>query len=172
MRWIGQIVGMVATAALVSSFQCRRERTIAAFWTASAALFVLHYLLLGELSGAVMESALLLRNLLAVSRKPWVLRRSTMWVLLALIVGAALLSWEGWFSLFPLLALIGSTVALWSDKARVIKTTQLLVTSPAWMVYNIHVLSWAGIVCETLDIVSVLVYFIRERLEKRKGATD
>ena len=58
MRWIGQIVGMVATAALVSSFQCRRERTIAAFWTASAALFVLHYLLLGELSGAVMESAI------------------------------------------------------------------------------------------------------------------
>ncbi len=164
MRWIGQIVGMVATAALVSSFQCRRERTIAAFWTASAALFVLHYLLLGELSGAVMESALLVRNLLIVSRRPWVLR--------AAIVGLALLSWEGWFSLFPLLALIGSTVALWSDKARIIKTTQLLVTSPAWMVYNIHVLSWAGIVCETLDIVSVVVYFVRERLEKRKGATD
>ena len=46
------------------------------------------------------------------------------------------------------------------------------MTSPAWMAYNIHVLSWAGIVCETLDIVSVLVYFVRERLEKRKGATD
>ena len=64
MRLAGQIIGMFATAALVSSFQCRRERTIACFWTVSAALFVAHYLMLGEISGAVMESALLVRNLL------------------------------------------------------------------------------------------------------------
>lgn len=172
MRLAGQIVGMFATAALVSSFQCRKERTIACFWTVSAALFVAHYLMLGEVSGAVMESALLVRNLLVTSRRPWVMRRPTMWIMLAAIAGVSLLSWESWFSLFPLLALIGSTAALWTDNAKAIKITQLAVTSPAWMVYNIHVLSWAGIVCETLDIGSVLVYFLREKLEKRKGAAD
>ena len=170
MRLAGQIIGMVATAFLAASFQCRKERTIACFWTASAALFTVHYLLLGEMSGAVMEVALLVRNLLMVSRRPWVMRRSTMWVLLTVITGLSLLFWERWFSVFPLLALVAATLALWSDRATVIKRTQLLVTSPSWMVYNIHVLSWAGILCETLDILSVLVYFVRERIGKHRGA--
>lgn len=70
---IGQLVGFVAAAVVAASFQCRRERTIALFWTVSSALFVVHYALLGQLSGAVMQVPLLLRNLLVLSRRPWVL---------------------------------------------------------------------------------------------------
>ena len=160
---IGQLVGFVAAAVVAASFQCRRERTIALFWTVSSALFVVHYALLGQLSGAVMQVPVLLRNLLVLSRRPW--------VLLVLIGGLSLLSWEGVFSLFPLIALVGSTLALWSDRAAVIRRTQLLVTSPAWMINNISVRSWAGILCETLDIASVVAYYIRTGVQ-RKGVRE
>lgn len=168
---IGQLVGFVAAAVVAASFQCRRERTIALFLTVSSALFVVHYALLGQLSGAVMQVPVLLRNLLVLSRRPWVLRRTTMVVLLVLIGGLSLLSWEGVFSLFPLIALVGSTLALWSDRAAVIRRTQLLVASPAWMIYNISVRSWAGILCETMDIASVVAYYIRTGVQ-RKGVRE
>ncbi len=167
LRTVGQIIGFAASAAMIFSFQLKKQKTLVMFWLISSVLFVTHYGMLGEWSGMAMESVLLLRNLLQYSQKPWVSKKWVLYLLLVLIAGLTALLWKNIFSLFPAIALTVSTLSLWTNDIIKIKKAQLLGTSPAWMVYNIRIGSWAGILCEALDMGSVVLYFFRARREKK-----
>ena len=74
------------------------------------------------------------------------------------IIGA--LSWHGPISILVVLAKLISSVALGIKNPRVIRILNL-ISNPCWLAYNIYVGSIAGIITDSLVIISVLIAVIR-----------
>ena len=168
MQILSTVFGWSGTAALVLSFQCKRERRLFLCQMLSGILFVLHYGFAGDYTGMCMDGMCFVRSLMMISGKPVLTGKGATAALCAVIVALCVLTWEGIFSIFPALALLASTVAVFSANGKKIRIAQFFITSPSWMTYNIHVSSWPGVVCEALDMGSVLVYWIRTRWEKHR----
>lgn len=163
MRIAASIIGYVATACLVFSFQCKKEKLLFLFQTVSAFLFILHYGLNGDYTGMAMDGIAFVRAFLMASGKKPLTGKAALGVLLTAILVLGVLTWQDWFSVFPVIALLVSTVFLYSGDGKKIRRAQFFCTSPTWMVYNVRVASIPGIICEALDMASVLVYWIRNR---------
>ena len=166
MKIFATILGYLGMAFLAFSFQCKREKALFVCQMVSGLFFVFHYGLLGDYTGMAMDGVCFLRALMMASGKRALMSRGMMYGILATILLLCVVTWEGVFSLFPTIALLVSTVFLYSANGDKIRYAQLFCTSPAWMVYNIYVLSIPGILCESLDMGSVILYEIRRR---RKG---
>lgn len=167
MELLGQIIGGFGAACLILSFQFKKEQNIFLLQTASGLFFVVHYLLLGEYAGMCMDAVCFIRALLLATKKKWAFSKLTLCGIIAAVVVLSVFTYKNLFSLFPAAALIVSSVALWTNNGDKIRKTQLFATSPLWMVYNISVLSYAGIICEAFDMLSVIVFCIRKKLSKK-----
>ena len=168
MNLLSTVFGYAGTLCLVLSFQFRKERTLFVCQMLSGLLFVLHYGLAGDYTGMLMDGMCFVRSLMMASGKKALTGKPAMLVLCAVIVALGALSWDGLLSLFPTVALLASTAALFTGKGDVIRRTQLFCTSPSWLIYNIYVSSWPGVICETLDMGSVIVYYFRRLSQSKK----
>ena len=77
MELIGQIFGLIGTAAAIASFQMKENKKFFVFQGIMGISFVLNYLFLGELSGCFMEFFCIVRaGAFALGKKfhkPWLL---------------------------------------------------------------------------------------------------
>ena len=161
------ILGYIGTACLVLSFQFKKERTLFLLQLLSAFFFVFHYGLLGDYTGMAMDGVCFARAVMMYSGKKALTGKVALCVVLAVIGLLCVLTWAGIFSIFPTIALFVSTIFLFSNDGEKIRRAQLFCTSPAWLTYNIYVRSFPGILCETLDMGSVVVYYLRKRFRNK-----
>ncbi|MBO7407425.1 MAG: YgjV family protein, partial [Clostridia bacterium] len=59
--------------------------------------------------------------------------------------------------------------ALWTRYADLIRFGQLIAVSPCWLAYNVFMFSIAGILLESFNIISIIVYYIRRRINKKRA---
>lgn len=163
------VLGYIGTLFLVLSFQCKKEKYLFLCQMCSGIFFVAHYGLLGDYTGMVMDGMAFLRSLCMASGKKFLSGKGMMCILLAVILGLCVITWADIFSIFPTIALFVSTVFLYTGNGNKIRRAQFFCTSPAWLTYNIYVHSIPGIICESLDMGSVAVYWIRARRAKKAG---
>ena len=76
------------------------------------------------------------------------------------IVGMAF-TWSGWISMLLVMANIAATNAGYSNNARKIRLAGMLINSPLWIVYDLIVGSWAGILDEVVSELSMIISIIR-----------
>ena len=85
-----------------------------------------------------------------------------------------ILTWQGMKSILIIVAKVLSTVAYGNKNTTVVRTI-IFMTSASWLIYNYCVFSIAGVVCEALTLISLLIGIVRldvaPRLAKRKAAT-
>ena len=74
---------------------------------------------------------------------------------------ALLLTWEGWWSILPVAANIAATLGGYTHNARKIRVVGMFVNSPMWIVYNLIVGSWAGIIDEIVTELSMILSICR-----------
>ena len=129
---IAQIIGFVALLCYLLSYQLRSNRGLYLAQTAGNFLFMIQFLLLGAYSGCV--------NLI-----------------IAAFAAVLVLTWDGWTSLLPFAAMTTCTVAFWTDNALNIRKANLFVACPSWIIYDVVFHSWAGVLNETITIVSIMV---------------
>ena len=79
----------------------------------------------------------------------------------ALQIVTLCVTWEGWISVLPVAANIAATVAGYSDSARRIRLTGVFINSPLWIIYDIIVHSWAGILDEVVTETSIIISIAR-----------
>ena len=82
-------------------------------------------------------------------------------ILCLMQVAALFFTWAGWISLLPVVANIAATIGGYTHNPRKIRLTAMLVNSPLWIVYDIIVGSWAGILDEVVTELSVIISIIR-----------
>ena len=76
-------------------------------------------------------------------------------------VAALFFTWAGWISLLPVVANIAATIGGYTHNPRKIRLVGMLVNSPLWIVYNVLVGSWAGLLDEVVTELSILISILR-----------
>ena len=157
-----QALGFVGAAIYVFSFQIRNVKKLFLMQALGAVFFTVHFLLLGAHTGALQNSLSILRGIILLFRdRKWAKSRFTLAGLIILFIISGIVTYSGPLGLLPMVAMIVSTLAMWTGDGFKIRVTQLAATSPCWLIYNISVMSVSGILTESFNIISVIVSFIR-----------
>lgn len=166
---ISQIIGFVAAALLLFSFQQRTHRRIVLMQFCSGLLFALQYLLLGAYEGMV-------GNIVGFSRSiAFCFRGKSKFVdsIACPIVFAALagiggaITYTSPISLLPMTAMMISSFVMWNPKTQELRALTL-PTSVMWLIYNIICGSYSGTVTEILCEISIFIGLFRFREKKSK----
>jgi len=159
---IGQAVGIVAMAIMCLSYQCKKSSKVFLMQLIACFLFSAHFLLLKAYTGLILNAIEIIRSYaLYREDQKWANHKLTIIGVTCLLFIGGMLTWEGWYSFFPILAMVIGTPILWNRKPKTIRIAGLCLISPGWLIYNICVLSIAGIITETLNIASILISLIR-----------
>lgn len=176
---IGQIIGYAAMATVCLSFQVKNPRGTLWVMAVATGLFSLHFGLLGAVTGSILNALNVLRNLAILctdSNKPsGKIAKHTLSLAYSAAPFLFLLLPNTNVGIADFVLGVVMTVAsylFWSQKANVIRVIHFFAVSPGWMVYNLLNGSLPGVITETLNMLSVVVYWIRELLEKAKKSAE
>lgn len=173
---LGQIWGLCAMGLIVLSFQCKKPARLCVVQVCACLFFILHYLFLGLNGDAAAYAGmtqnavgLLFRGILALSEKrKTLLSPMVLAGLCAISTVVAILTYPGrLIALLPTVANFACIGCMWTKNSNTIRITQLAVISPFWITYNVFTLSFAGILTECFNLVSIGIYYIRVHREKR-----
>ena len=84
-----------------------------------------------------------------------------LWLFVSLHIIVTILTYQDLFSLFPCIGMVAITIASWTRNGKKIRITNIFVNSPSWLIYDIYTVSYSGIVCEVLTLLSVIISFFR-----------
>ena len=158
---LAQIIGFGGTALTIIAYQQNKRKKILLCTVISAALFAIHYIILGAYTGAIMNILAASRSLVFMNNtKKWA--KSKIWVAVFMIVYtvACVLTWDKWYSVLPLIAMLLTTVSNWFQSEKKIRFLTF-PSSPCWLVYNVLNGSFAGVITEIFVMSSLIIAIIR-----------
>ncbi len=163
-----QLIGYGGMICAFLSFQCRKNRNFFIFQTLCGLFFALQFALLGGWSGFLSNMFAILRGAALAGGDRWHKRPVLLGLeaafVLCFILSVAVFGEPWYIAALLFVAQAGGTLAMWTDDGRKIRLFQFCGSSPIWLYHNIfYAFSLGGILCETFNMVSVAVSFIRFR---------
>ena len=170
MNILATIIGIGAVACFLLSFQQKTRGKIIALNSASRILYILQYLLLGAISGAMLDVVGIAASLLAGVKGHPKFKRYMKFlipaVFLAFVVTGAL-TYKSYVDLFSLTGVIIHSWALFLNDEKKIRVLSL-AGSPWWLAYNISNLAVGSAIGDTLSICSIIIAMFRYDIPRRK----
>ena len=83
------------------------------------------------------------------------------WVICTLQMVTLVVTWSGWISILPVAANIAATIGGYTHNPRKIRVAGMFINSPLWIIYDIMVGSWAGILDEIVTEASMIISILR-----------
>lgn len=155
------IIGYIGTGVLFLSYQMPKKKQIVLLQILSISIFTVHFFLLGSYTGAIMNVIALTKTVLYYfENKPWFRNVLFTSVYAIVIFIAGIMTWQGFPSLFPLIAMLVHTFAYNIKKEKWFRLC-MFPTSPLWMVYAILTGSIPALIGEILTTTSLLSAIIR-----------
>ena len=159
--FIGQILGIVAIILGFISYQVKTQKQLLFMQTSVAAVFGVHYFLIGAYSGMAMNAMGIVRNLVYNTRnQKGSDNKAIPIIFVAVQCVMCALTWEAWYSVFVLLGLTINTYCLSFKNPQNVRKS-IFVTSPLVLTYDILASSIGGAIYETVAIISALIGVIR-----------
>jgi len=169
---IPQIIGLLAVAMFLLSYQQKKRKNIILFNVISRCLYILQYLLLGAFAGAVLDILGALASVIAGKKHtPWI-KKHLLFVILsvnAATVAAGLtiaIVNKSFLDLFSLAGVLLHTGAFWISSEKIIRRISL-AGSPFWFIYNFMSRAYGSAVGDLLTMASILIAMFRHR--KKEG---
>jgi hypothetical protein len=159
---IVQGIGFIGLILVFISFQNNKRLLILLFLGTSQIFYAIHFGLLGAWTAFAMNIVGMTRTFLFTQKgkKKWLDNITLMYVFIGLFWIAGALSWVGWVSILPVLAMTIETIGLWMKNPTKIRFTMLSLR-PLWLSYNIIYRSYAGMTTDSLVIISLLIGITR-----------
>ena len=168
---IAQGIGIVAMLFNILSYQCKKQKMVIALQLFGGAFFSLNFLLLGATVGGILNILATIRAIvflfkekLKADRLPWFL------AFIAAYIGVYILNFTLFereltlynmlLELLPVIGMVALNVGFRLKDAAAVRKCGL-VSSPAWLIYNIAVGSWGAIICEVLTLISIFIGMFR-----------
>ena len=153
-----QSIAVVAYICMIFMFQAKDKTQMLVWQFAMCLMFFVHYILLGPAAyvGAFINLAAMLRAFVFANRDSWA--KSKIWLLAFVLIFSitAIGTWQGHQDFFTVIGIIASTFALWIKDIN--KSRELfIVSSFAWLTFNVLVGSYAGMVGEVCGLVSNMI---------------
>ena len=167
MQTVAWIFGLGAMAALFSIYQQTGRKRLLICKLCADVCWVVHYFCLGGYGGMVPNLVGIFRELVFVKRdqKRWA---SGVWVPIIFILlnwGIGISTFSRPINIIPIVASTFVTISLWLRRPRLTKLISVPV-SLAFLVYDILIGSYIGMVNESIAILSIIISFIKERRKK------
>lgn len=163
-----QVVGLLGMAACFMIFQQNERRKLLLWKLFADFLWLAHYVLLGGFSGAAVCIIAMIREIVYLNEgKKWANKKIWIFILFALNIPFVISTWNGIMSIFPTLA---SYTAICSFAMQKPKLTRFLgIPVSCFMItYDIFTFSIAGLINETISIISTVIGIIRHDIKKAK----
>ena len=173
MNWyeiIVQLIGFIGIIAGVAALQCNKHSHALLFKMTEEAIFGFQYLLLGGITGAVLNGVGIIRNLIFTylgkkdDQKALKYARIILAILFAVL---GLLSWKGAISILIIFAKVLSTCAYGTTNMKKMRI-MLSITSICWICYNAYIGSVAGVLSDCGNLASCVVGMIRYDYRKKE----
>lgn len=155
---VAQIIGYLGALFLILSFQIKNEKKFFACQSVGSGLFLINYLMLTAWTGVLISIMSVARSALAPflsGKKRYVLIPLTL--IIPIIAGFFI--YQGIQTVLMITAYCIFTAAMFTKNSRLIRIAQLTVASPLQLAHNIIVLSQGGILCESFNILSIIISF-------------
>ena len=169
MKIIANIIGVVAVALFMSSYQLKTQKRILIWNSIARVLFVIQYLMLFAYEGAVLDIVSIFSLIVAQKRDAPFIKKHFKLVFIAtnlLLVISGLLFYRNIFSLLPLFGILLHTGALWLKNEKHIRIVSL-IGSPFWLTYNILNCAYGSAVGDFLTISSIIIAIFRYDIKKK-----
>ena len=155
--WLIQLIGLAGSVIAITALQSGSRKKILSLQILCCILWVVHYALLGAYTGVLINILGLGRAVVcSFNDRPWA--KKTLWLAFFLVCYAVspLLTWDGPYCLLLGLAMMLTTVALWSRNMRLTRLLYLL-NSPLVLVYNLIAQSYSS---AAIEVVAFLSFFL------------
>lgn len=156
-----QGIGFLGTIFYFASYQCKENKTLFRVQFVSYVLYTTHLLLLGAVTGGISYILNTIRSFCLGSDNKFLNSNAMCWIICILQVLTLALTYDGWVSILPVVANIASTIGGYTHNAQKIRAAGMFINSPLWIIYDIIVGSWAGILDEVLSELSMIISVIR-----------
>ena len=168
---IAQIIGILAMLFNILSYQGKKQKTVIALQLIGGALFAVNFLMLGALVGGILNIlatiravVFLFKEKLKADRLPWLISFITayiaVYVLNFTLFGKEPTAFNLIVEVLPVIGMLALNIGFMLKNASDVRKCGL-VSSPAWLIYNIIVGSWGAIACEALTLISIFVGMLR-----------
>ncbi len=161
-----QLIGFVAVCFFIACFQARKRKNLLQLQITGALLFALHFLMLGAMTGFIM-------NLIGAARGYTFLKigpknRNVAYLLLFILLFtvATIASWQGSKSLLPLIGMYAGTLVYWQKHPSRSRLLVPLSTIP-WFTYSYITGSYPGMLVEVMVTLSALIGIYRHDIPRR-----
>lgn len=160
--WFIQFIGLIALVFVFLSWNAKTRKDIFKLQSINLVFFIIHYMLLGAHTGALMCIVVLTRNFVFVRKgtKRWASHVIWFYIFCLLSIAVLLISWRGWISVLPATAVIIGMYGMFKDKPKEMRFYNLL-NSLIWVPYTIVVHSYSGLLSQIIGITGVLVGMYR-----------
>ena len=168
MKIIAQIIGLLAVATFLLSYQQKRRPQIILFNLISRFLYILQYVLLGAFTGAIFDILAAIASVFAGKKQVNFVKNhikaiviiTNVCVLSSGIIIAVLN--KSFLDLFALSGVLLEINALWLTKEKAIRIVSLC-SAPFWFTYNFLSCAYGSAVGNILTIISIVIALIRYR---------
>ena len=156
-----QLIGLIGTALFFASYQFRSNKNLFRIQFLSYLCYTVHLIALGAVTGGVSYMLNMLRSFCLGSRFKFARSRAMCAIICLLQLATLILTWSGWISILPVAANIAATIGGYTQNGRKIRLCGMCINSPLWIIYDIIVGSWAGILDEAVSEISMIISIVR-----------
>ena len=174
---IGQAIGIVAMACNIISFQQKRQSYLIALQMMGGALFSISFFMLGAIVGGILNIVAAMRAViflferrLRATHPAWLCGFIALYVALYVLTFTVFATFTAFgkeptpanliIEVLPIVGMTASSIGYMLASSRAVRRLGL-VSSPAWLTYNICYVSVGAIICEVISLGSIFIGMYR-----------
>lgn len=156
-----QAIGILGTVLFFLSYQCKQNRRLFRVQFVSYLCYTAHLLLLGAVTGGISYILNTLRSFCLGSKHEFLKSKGMCAIICVLQMLTLCFTWAGRWSVLPVAANIAATIGGYTYNGQKIRAAGMFINSPLWILYDIIVGSWAGILDEVVSEASMILSICR-----------
>ena len=166
---ISQILVILATFFISVTYIEKQRKKILILFIFYSILYGIHYLLLGALTGFLMNIVSIIRNIIFYinEKKNKENKISFLIILFIIIISFGIFSYKDLFSIISISASLMSTYSIWQKNIRLYRLIAIIV-SICFIIYAIHINSLFAIITEIILLITELTGIILLVFKKEK----
>lgn len=159
---ITQLIGAIAYILLGISYYKKEKLQILYIQIFSYIAFSIHYFLLSGMTGAVCNiiGMIMLIIIYVYEQKKGKNKKILITIMIPVLILIALLSWQNFYSIFPILSSTISLISFLSKNTNDIRAMGV-VSNLSWTIYGIILRSKITIICETIILIVSIIAFLK-----------
>lgn len=168
---IAQIIGIIAMMFNIISYQGKQQRTVIVLQLLGATFFSANFLLLGATVGGILNIIAAVRAVIFVFKDKFkadsiywfiafIASYISVYILNFTVFGKEPTAFNLIIELLPVIGMLALNIGFRLKNSAGIRKCGL-ISSPAWLIYNIVAGSWGAIICESFTLISIFVGMFR-----------